>query len=157
MCVVCVCVVCVCVCGVCVCGACVVCVCACGVCVCGVCVCGALVRSKHFRFLFRYVVIFPGVKRPGHEVNHSLHLVPRLRISGGIPPFTLCLLASRGTGLSYLCGWSGVSVRELHIGNCLDNGIADSVHALHVRIRILRRLSSLSKELYRFNVLCTCI
>ena len=69
--------VCVCVCGCvwCVCArVCVVCACVCArvfvVCV-RACVCGALVRNKHFRFLFRYVDIFPEVKRPGHEVNHS--------------------------------------------------------------------------------------
>ena len=59
---------CVCVCVVSVC----VCVCVWGVCVCVcVCVCSALVRSKQFRFLFRYGNIFYGVKRPEREVNHS--------------------------------------------------------------------------------------
>jgi len=50
-----------------------------------------------------------------------------------------------------------VSVRVLHSGNCLDSGISDTFRALDVEIRALRRLSSLSKQLYRFNVLCTSI
>jgi hypothetical protein len=62
---------CLCVCVRCV-SVCVRCVCAC-VCVwvC-VCVCGTLVRSKQFRFLFRYGDIFPELKRPEREVDHSL-------------------------------------------------------------------------------------
>jgi hypothetical protein len=35
--------------------------------------------------------LFPVAKRPGHEGDYSNHLIPRLRMSGSVPPLPIFL------------------------------------------------------------------
>ena len=44
--------------------------------------------------LNEYGCPFLGIKQPGHEVNHSFHAVPRLRMSGAVTllPIYACLV-----------------------------------------------------------------
>jgi len=37
----------------------------------------------------------PGVNRPGHETDHSVYLLPRLRTRGALPPFPLYVFMTR--------------------------------------------------------------
>jgi hypothetical protein len=47
--------------------------------------------SKNLRPPIKWVTgHLPGVKRPGREVNHNLHPLQRLRMSGAIPLLHLC-------------------------------------------------------------------
>jgi hypothetical protein len=52
--------------------------------------------------LYGYGYPFLGIKQPGHEVNHSFHPVPRLRMSGAtslLPIYTFVVLTGKALPL----------------------------------------------------------
>jgi hypothetical protein len=48
------------------------------------------------------VSVSPGIKRLRQESDHSLHFLPRLRISGAIPPRDICRHEFHGDKLTLL-------------------------------------------------------